>query len=225
MFGSLGFSGGLMAYWDSKYSWKLYGGIDLKYPLNQLLDLRLSVNQALLIPTYTDLYYESPTHQGNPGLKPEKNTTYQLGMRLESARLTASSMLSYQSGKDIIDWARLNDVMKWQSMNITGLETAGMQLSVSYVHRTDVNSLLSLGSLSLSYRYQQKVKDAGTYYSLYALDFLKHKVDLSLNHTVMHLLVFYWRLGYQQRAGYFFNYELMQEVSYDPVWVADLRAT
>ena len=48
--------------------------------------LRGAISRGFRLPTYTDLFYKSPTENGNPNLKPESAWSYEGGVGLVSGR-------------------------------------------------------------------------------------------------------------------------------------------
>ncbi|MFL2620637.1 MAG: TonB-dependent receptor plug domain-containing protein [Flavobacteriaceae bacterium] len=59
-----------------------YPGMDLGYRINQNLTLYSNIGYTYRIPTYTDLFYSSPTTLGNENLKLEKALTSELGYKV-----------------------------------------------------------------------------------------------------------------------------------------------
>ena len=74
-------SAGLLANMNTAldYRYRLYPGVDVAWRPVSGLKLYASFNQALRMPTFTDLYYKSPTINGNIGMKPEKNSDFTIG--------------------------------------------------------------------------------------------------------------------------------------------------
>ena len=58
-----------------------YPGMDLGYRVNQNLKLYSNIGYTYRIPTYTDLFYSSPTTLGNENLKLEKALTKEFGLK------------------------------------------------------------------------------------------------------------------------------------------------
>ena len=70
----------------SEIGWKLWPGIDLAYRLSEKLRLHGSIGKAFRIPTYTELYYKSPTILGNPDLRPEETLNYETGINYDCCK-------------------------------------------------------------------------------------------------------------------------------------------
>ena len=59
----------------------IYPGIDLGYSFNEKFKLYSNIGYTFRIPTYTDLFYSSPTTEGNEFLVYEKAFTSELGVK------------------------------------------------------------------------------------------------------------------------------------------------
>ena len=97
---------------------RFYPGIDLAYNLSSTWRLFASYNQGFRLPTFTDLYYKSPTHEGNQGMRAEESHSFQIGVKgsfnisdrpwsLHTWRtfqfFNFSTKLFYHRGTDLID--------------------------------------------------------------------------------------------------------------------------
>ncbi|MBO7472215.1 MAG: TonB-dependent receptor, partial [Bacteroidaceae bacterium] len=74
-------SAGLMASMTSAidHRFRFYPGIDVAYRPTSRWKLLFSYNKGFRLPTFTELYYKSPTHEGNRDLKAEHNHSLSLG--------------------------------------------------------------------------------------------------------------------------------------------------
>ena len=74
---------GVLANKNSRFDDRLrfYPGIDLAYTPSSHWRLFASYNKGFRLPTFTDLYYKSPTHQGNQGMRAEESHSFQLGTK------------------------------------------------------------------------------------------------------------------------------------------------
>ena len=221
--GRFSISAGLMANWNSKYDWKSYWGIDLSYLIGSSGKFYFSVNQSFRLPTFTDLYYEGPTNIGNPDLLPEEALSFETGYKFLRGRFEGNGRMFIRNGKNIIDWARIADSLKWESLNITELQTYGMEVSGKISGGAGNQRGFHLNFVQLSYSYLNTSKQSGDYISRYVLDYLKHKIDLILNHSLPGSFNVSWKMSYQERAGTYVDFKSGTEVTYSPVLLADLR--
>mgnify|MGYP000117870489 CR=1 FL=1 len=101
---SVGISGFLYNY--STIGWKLWPGIDLGYLLTDNLTLFANYSRGFRIPTYTELFYLSPTTIGNQLLTFEETTNYEIGTKFYNQFFSSSVLIFYKTGNNIIDYIR-----------------------------------------------------------------------------------------------------------------------
>ncbi len=94
---------GVLGNYCDHFGSNFYFGADLGYAFNSYWSLYASVNQSLRLPTFTDLYLNNATQEGNPNLKPEKAITYEAGVKYRHHRWNAGVLGYYRMGRDIID--------------------------------------------------------------------------------------------------------------------------
>lgn len=197
---------GLLANMNSAldYRFRLYPGVDISWRPAGGWKLYASFNQALRMPTFTDLYYKSPTINGNVGLKPEKSTDYTVGAQYSSPAFQAKVKAFYRRGTDMIDWVKFNAEDSYHSANFN-LNNYGVELSstVNFQEMWGANSFLKQLNVSYAYIYQSRRDDKTIYRSNYALDYLKNKLVVSLNHRVAGKLEAQWDVRVQHRNGSF----------------------
>lgn len=150
------------------------GGITAAYNPTKGLRLELAAWHTMRMPTFTDLYYTTPTHIGNKDLIPEKATTIGLTTSYAYKAWSASAAVYYRWGDDIIDWVRQQGEERWQAMQITSLATIGVELQAQYAPRQGF-----IQSIEASYGYISSNKSSGDYLSKYALDYMKHKASIA----------------------------------------------
>lgn len=171
-----------------------------------------SINRAVRLPTFTDLYYKSATQIANPNLKPEKSLTAEIGSSWSGYGITASLSAYYRYGQDIIDWVKAPDEERWRSVNHTRIDAWGGELLVGY------RMGYWLKNIQLTYSYCQMNKDAGELMSKYALDYLKHKVTFTVEHGIYSGLGASWTLCYRDRVGTYIDASGVVQ-NYNPVWL------
>jgi len=225
----LSISAGLLLTWYSDYNWRIFAGADASYKLIKNLNWYASVNQSMRIPTYTDLYYVGPTNMGNINLKPEEAISYENGIKWQLKTLQVQTGIFYRQASNLIDWVRITDTEKWQSMNLTELNTLGIEVSGKFF----VEKLAPkqpLKSLHFNYSYITSEKNSGNYISYYALDYLKNKLSV----TAYFQFYKYYNLSavynYQQRNGTYTAFDYVTqayigEKSYSPFSTIDLRVS
>lgn len=194
-------------------------GVDLGYQIDDYTRLFTAINTAVRLPTFTDLYYSSiGTHRANPNLKPEKSSSIELGTKYQNNRFKADATVFYKMGTNIIDWVVLPGDSLTQSQNLTKLNTSGFELSVSY--RADAQFIKNVG---LSYAFVNQDKVAVGFDSRYALDYLRHKVTLGMQHSIYNNISANWFASYNDRNGTYTDFATSMLVEYKPYFMLNLR--
>jgi len=216
---------GLLANWNSdlNFDWNVYPGIDLSYEIYKNLKIFASANQSLRMPTYTDLYYVGPTNIGNSNLKPEEAITYEGGFKYNTAFINSHFAAFRREGKNMIDWVRIADSLKWESKNITEINTNGFEASLSFKTRSLFNGKCPIHNISINYSYVDVEKKSGNYSSNYLLDYLQHKLSLNITHDIYKGLGASWNFTYQDRAGTYVDFATKEEKSYKPFSLVDAK--
>lgn len=125
---------------NEQFGSKTTGQLALGYWLASDLSLRSSVGTAFVTPTFNDLYYPAdPTFGGggNPDLKPEKSTSYELGLHYNPNRYFFDVALFHTATKDLIgsdsSFKRINvDEARIQGLEVeTGYKWQGWNFNVA----------------------------------------------------------------------------------------------
>lgn len=211
---------GVISLADNSYTSDPLGGLSVGYRIVDGLRIEGAVARTMRLPTFTDLYYTTPTHIGNKNLVPERATTYSLSLSYERGDWSAVASSYFRDGSNVIDWVQLPSDMVWKSQQITSLGTFGVELAGSYHPSRGFVQLITL-----SYGYINADKQSGEYISKYALDYMRHKVAIATQFRLHRKLIlaingtFYDRNGqYQISAN-----EPAQE--FKPYFLLDARLT
>lgn len=150
--------------WNAHLDWRpdLYWHLDA------------GVAQSMRLPTFTDLYYTAPGHQGNPSLQPERALTFKVGAAFAKGPVTLGATAFYRCGRNTIDWVRESADADWQCKQLTRLDTWGGDLHAEYRSET------WLRSLSLLYGHLWSDKESGGLISEYALDYMRNKLSANV---------------------------------------------
>jgi iron complex outermembrane receptor protein len=203
---------------DLGFGWNIYPGLDASYALSDHLKIYGSFSTSLRMPTFTNLFYNDPTHIGNPDLKPEKSINYEGGLKLNLKGFSGHAETYYRKGKDLIDWVREKETDKWQTLNLTKINTTGIEISGNFYPEKIWNKDVFLTRFGINYSYSKLSKDGNNFISYYLLDNLKHKLDIEINHKIWNKLKASWRFSYQDRNGMRTTTE-----SYKPFWLVNTR--
>jgi len=187
-------------------------GIDIAWRCDETTKLYFSLNNALRMPTYTDMYMNNVIQKGDPNLKPERNTTAKIGIKSLFGKNhdgNVEAQLFYSHGKEIIDWVKpLEESTRYESMNIGKLDNMGFSINAEY-RMNDFSTRLGYAFIN-----QHHSTEAPIYRSLYALEYLRHKFTAEIRHKIAGNLWATWQARWQQRMN-----------GYHPYWKIDCQLT
>jgi iron complex outermembrane receptor protein len=178
------------------------------------------------MPNYTDLYYVGPNNLGNADLKPEEAVTIETGVKYNVGVVTGHVALFKRYGTNMIDWVKEQESDKWQSRNLTEINTSGIEASAR-IHMVQwLGSRQPLRMVNLSYGYLQLDKQSADFISKYVLDNLRHKISGDITLALVKGLLLNTRVSYQDREGSYIAYtdgSYGAETAYEPFWLCDVR--
>ena len=217
-------SAGLMASRTSGigHGFSFYPGVDIAWRPASRWKVLFSYNKGFRLPTFTELYYKSPTHEGNRDLRPEHNHSFSLGGQYTAPGVSASLRGFYHRGTQMIDWVMYapDDIYHTAAFR---LDNVGVQLQgkVSFPQLLARDTWVQTASLGYTYIYQDKHDAEGVYKSNYAMEYLRHKFVASLTHRIVSRLSMAWDVRWQQRMGSYMSGG--QRVGYHPYWTLDAK--
>ena len=206
------------------HRFRFYPGADIAYRPNTNWKVFLSYSRGFRLPSFTDLYYKSPTLNGNTTLRPEVNNSMQVGAQYHRRGITTSLRGFYHRGEDMIDWVMYSPEDIYHSTSFD-LDNMGLQAEAKLDFAQLFNKPIFIRSFSVGYTYihQHRRDKIDIYKSNYALEYLRHKLTASLNHRIVSRLSATWSLRWQERMGSYINYTTGQLVSYSPYATLDLK--
>ena len=182
--------------------------MDVSYRPAKGWRLYASFNRSLRLPSFTDLWYKSPTQEGNVGLRPEECSAYRIGADFGNSWLSVKVKGQYARGTDMIDWVMLTPTDVYRSRNFS-LDNYGAGIDATINFSALLGSRQPLRRLTLSYaRLWQNRRDAEPYFkSNYAMEYLRDKFTASLSHKLFAALSAQWSLRVWHREGAYQIYE------------------
>ena len=230
---------GVLANYNNRFDSGLsfYPGVDLAYTLSPTWRLFASYNKGFRLPTYTDLYYKSPTLEGHLDLKAEESHSFQLGVRSHFSSLIKGAgngslclKLFYHRGSNLIDWVMYAPTDVFHSANFD-LDNMGFQA------QSTLNFSPFTLNLSYAFMHQHRRDDVEIYKSNYAMEYLRHQFVATIDHPIFirpatdgttgKRLTASWTFRWQDRMGSYLLYENAQStgrlVSYSPYATLDLK--
>ena len=169
---------GLSAVHYSDWGWEYWPGADSLITLTPHLRWFSSVAKSFRIPTYTEMYYNTPTNIGDANLEAEEAWSYETGLRWQKKRLTMSASIFRRDADNLIDWARSSSNDPWQVQNLSETTTTGFEWSADI--RQPLSSLPWLKRISAGYSYLDRDVDSKGLESRYTLNNLRHQVQGAL---------------------------------------------
>ena len=206
----------------------IYPGVDLNYKLTDKIKAFATYNTSLRLPSVTELYYSVGGYKADKHLKPEKLTSYDIGLRYTNYDgIQASVSLFYNHGADMIDWIMdltpPQDQRHWESVNFTQVNSWGTELKTSFDFETLIPSQRLLRSVDIAYSYIRQDKiDVEGIQSRSTLEYLKHKAVAGVRFGICPNLTLGINCRYQDRAGTYTGTD-GQVYDYEPYFLTDAR--
>lgn len=153
----------------SSWGWQIAPSLGLGWKLNEKIKLRSSVGKAFREPSYTDLYYKTPSNLGDPALKPETALSCDAGLDwLYGAGMFGLTLFAREEA-NIIDWIKEDpsDTV-WLARNIGNASVRGIEMNA----RQRIGLLTS----GIAYTYTDKEAESA-YISKYALRQPVHQIS------------------------------------------------
>ncbi|MDR3236087.1 MAG: TonB-dependent receptor [Prevotellaceae bacterium] len=186
-----------------------YPSLSASYRPAEPLKIAASWSKSTRMPTFTELYYNTATHQANDSLLPEKSESFDLSLtyrhRLFDAALTGFLLW----GRDMIDWIRYAPTDNPTSANITKVDTRGADASLRFRVGRVLPVLGENSFLSVAYTRLFQEYDAEGYISqsANAMNYLRDKLTAQLHHRIYGNWSASWYFRFQKRMGTYQRYE------------------
>lgn len=191
--------------------YEFYPSVNITYRPVDELNISSSWTKSTRMPTFTDLYYTTETHDGNDGLKPEKSESLDLGIKYQNSTISTYLTGFILWGRNMIDWVRVED--KWASWNLTEVNTQGVEMGIKIRLANMLPVLGKQSFLSLDYARMHQSSDSKDLLSLYSLNYLRDKLTTQFHHHIYRGLTAGWYFRYQKRMGFYEKYENLEKVA------------
>ena len=222
-FGKLGITAGIMVNWNSGFDDhpEIIPGLDISYRMSEKMTLFSSINRALHVPTFTDLFYVDPVNQGNLNLAPNKMMSVEGGMKFGTEAIKYTLTGFYTTGRGITDWLWSYKINKFGPINLAWHNTRGVASDLT-VYPNGWLRKAGIAMLSAHYMYLDTRKSLPDSVSKYYN--LKHKFSISIRQNLTKVLSLSWSLSYQDRQGETIGFKTDSgyfSVDNKPFWLAD----
>jgi iron complex outermembrane receptor protein len=223
-YGNLVVSGGLMlnAVHDSSFNYYFLPGFDAAYYLTNSTKLIFSYNESMRLPTFTELFYNGPANKGYAELTAERASTFEGGISMNTQHINLKTTGFYRMGRDIIDYHYIDSLRAYKAVAYPDFNTFGLEVNT----KANLSDVLGNRSfVKLNYTWIKPDKSPDRYNSKYVLDYLEHKLDITLNHRIFANLYGQWNYSFQQREGKFefITEEGLQFFDYDEQHLLNFR--
>lgn len=169
----------------SDFDFHAFPGIDIGYSINDAFKVYGNMGYTYRIPTFTDMYYSSPTTIGNENLQPEQALSEEIGLKYRKKNITANIALFYRNANDLIDYVKENELDVWQAKNLANVNTKGFETSIQYnFNVVNYNQRLSFGYTYL----EDDIIKQDIAFSQYSLNSIKNQITASLDTQFLNFL-------------------------------------
>jgi vitamin B12 transporter len=175
---AISITAGALFNYHTDFDFDVLPGIDIAYFVSNRSKVFASANKSFRTPTYTDLYYNLGGAFGSENLRPEYAWNYEVGYAQSWNRWTVKTAAFYRDGTDLIDWVStgLNNI---EAANLTDIDIYGLE--IEGIYRGKAKAFVQEIRFSYTLLDGDKPEDV---VSLYVLDYLQHKIGLSLQHKI-----------------------------------------
>ncbi|MDN5627767.1 MAG: TonB-dependent receptor, partial [Weeksellaceae bacterium] len=150
-----------------------YPGMDVGFIFNPNHKVFGAISKGFRIPTFTDLYYTSPTEIGNPDLVPESAVSSELGYRFQNEKILAKISGFIRNTNNGIDWLKETPESPWKAENVGEINLKGFETEFRHQLFPFLNYRLGYTYLDNQYKNEEL--------SRYALQNLRHQFVAQLD--------------------------------------------
>jgi vitamin B12 transporter len=224
-FGKLSITAGYMLNWNSDYSEKpsFFPGLDINYFISDDIRTFVSINRAIRFPSFTDMFYTDPSHQGSQFLEPDHLVSMEGGIHANLKFIAASVALHKSIGKDIIDWLWSFETNRYSPVNLESYSAEGIEVSAKVPMADIIGPRSPVYYIAIGYNYLNINKSLPDSVSKYYN--LKHKLVISLKHKIYGNIWAAWYLNYQDRLGSYIQFDAVEKeyflTAYKPFFLLD----
>ena len=168
---------GISASYFSDFDNQVFPGLDLGVQITDKFRAYGNIGTSYRVPTYTNLYYTSPTTISNPDLNTEEAFSQEVGFKYLSKKFNMSVAFFNRDADNLIDYVRENTTDAWQAKNIQSVNTKGYETHLDYFF--SINKLPQKIQLGYSYL-DNDVKASEANFSQYSINSMKHQFTSSV---------------------------------------------
>ncbi len=163
---------GVAVTYFSDFKFYAFPGLDLGVKLTNNLKAYGNIGYTYRIPTYTDLFYNDPSTEGNENLEPEKAFAQEIGLKYNSSKFSASAAIYNRDSENLIDYIKPTvDAPKFIASNIAKVNTKGFEVEANY--NFNINNYKQTFAVAYNFL-EDNIIDQNKELSRYSLNTLKH---------------------------------------------------
>ena len=148
-------------------------GIGFYYWIINKLKLRGSYGLSYRMPSFTELYYKSPSNIGDENLKAGKNNSCEIGTDWVNKLFIFKNTLFHRREFDFIDWVKSTEKSPWYAKNINEIKFWGIENEFILFLLHDIKLIIRNSYISAITK-----KD---YISKYGLNYTKNQTAFVFN--------------------------------------------
>jgi iron complex outermembrane receptor protein len=158
--------------------------------------LRAAATRAFRLPSYTDIYYSSPSTLGNVNLKPETATSYEGGADAYlRTNLHASVTVFDRRDTDVVDYVLPAGSNIYQAENLPPLRFMGVEASLVFEPKAGQHIAVSFSALHGQYASPENLVTE------YAFDYPVHDAVVEWRGTIAKNVIARTRIGALNRVA------------------------
>jgi len=192
---SVVFGSSLFCYSD--WDWYFYPGVDIGFKINNRTYLYVSIERAFRIPSYTELYLDSPANVGNPNLTPERASSFETGIKMVKGSILTNISAFIRNEKNVIDWVRAMSSDPWTATNAGKVTIKGLDININYKPIVRMYKKFPIPSINLGYTFFELDKTESSLQSKYLLNHPEHKFILSADYDLSSSMEQTWKARYE----------------------------
>jgi iron complex outermembrane receptor protein len=163
---------GISASYFSDFDNQIFPGLDFGVKISEKFRAYGNIGTSFRLPTYTNLYYVSPTTISNPNLETEEAFSQEVGFKYLSKNINVSLAAFNRDADNLIDYVREDASDAWQAQNIQHVNTKGYEANIEY--KFLLNQLTQKIQLGYSFL-DNDVKKSEANFSQYSINSMKHQ--------------------------------------------------
>ena len=135
-------------------------------------------------------------------MKAEEATSFELGYRYKKEKYSFSITGFRRNATNLIDWVRKSDTLAWKVVNLTRVNTTGLEAELKLFPQKIFNKNTFLQGVYINYTYLDANQLTSEYLSKNVLDYLQHQLIASVFYHITPKLHQSWKIRFEDRIGY-----------------------